>query len=177
MWEQLRSLMPEPLPQRYPFDTVALFPPRDDAAKALQLVIGSATRSVKVEMFTYCDAAIDALLHQKAATVGIDFQMTLDESEAERISTTKALLAGWNGDKRIAVGKSEHGQIIHRKIVIVDHLYVAGGSTNWTHPGEYLEDNELVIRRCAPLAHWYEQVLDANFERVRQKMTAAGAAA
>lgn len=178
LWKQLVACTTTPRPPRFPADTVVLFPPRDDAALALQTLARFATTSLKVEMFTYCDASIDAILREKASTSGLDFQMTLDQSEATRISTMAKLIAGWGADVgvRVVTGKSEHGQIIHRKIMVVDHVYVVSGSTNWTHPGEALEDNELVIRRSAPLAAWYEQILDANFARVKAAMAAKAAA-
>jgi phosphatidylserine/phosphatidylglycerophosphate/cardiolipin synthase-like enzyme len=145
-----------------------LFPPRDNAAHALQLLVESATTAIKVEMFTYCDKAVDAILHEKATLPGLELQMTFDVGQAAQDKAMAKLLAGWQTElgKRVVTGRSERGQIIHRKIVVVDHLYVGSGSTNWTVDGEQLEDNELVIRRSRPLAAWYEQTLDANHTRL-----------
>lgn len=178
LWKQLLACTSVPRPPRFPADTIVLFPPRDDAARALQAVVAAATSALKVEMFTYCDASIDTLLHEKASLSGLDFQMTLDSSEARATAAMAKLVAGWGSDVgvRVVTGKSEHGQIIHRKIVIVDHVYVVSGSTNWTHAGEVLEDNELVIRRNPAVAAWYEQILDANFARVKAAMAAKAAA-
>lgn len=179
LWSQLRACSTAPLPTRFPTDTVVLFAPRDNAPLALQTLIAAAKTSVKVEMFTYTDKALDALLHQKAATAGISFQMTFDASQSVQEPAMARLVAGWQADlgARVVTGHSEHNEIIHRKVVVIDHLYVAGGSTNWTVSGERFEDNELVIRRSAPLAAWYEQILDANFARVRAAMPPTAAAA
>lgn len=166
-WKKLRAYMPAAgMPGKFPADTVALFAPRDDVVGALQTLVASAAVSIKVEMFTYCDKQLHALLVAKAPMV----QATFDESQYLQIAVMKQLvdeLAAAGAD--VATGKSEHGEIIHRKVLIVDHLYVANGSTNWTISGEKLEDNDLVIRRDAPLAAWYEQVLDVNHARVKAR--------
>lgn len=173
LWPQLQACTTQPAPAGFPDDTIVLFAPRDNIPHALQLLIGSATASVKVEMFTYCDQTLHPTLKAKAATV--EFQATFDESEYQRVRLMRQLVDDLAAAAHVAVGESEHHRIIHRKVVVVDHLYVAGGSTNWTDPGERLEDNELVIRRSPPLAGWYEQVLDANFARVKARMAAKAA--
>jgi phosphatidylserine/phosphatidylglycerophosphate/cardiolipin synthase-like enzyme len=167
LWKQLRALMPAPLPRGFPRDTVVLFPPRDNAALALQTLVAGLKVSANLSMFTYTDAKLDALLHTKATSPGFTFQGVLDEGCVQQIASMKALVDGWASDPRMIVGHSEHGQIIHRKILVGDHLYVAGGSTNWTHAGQLLEDNELVIVHSAPLAAYYETVLDANYQRLQ----------
>jgi phosphatidylserine/phosphatidylglycerophosphate/cardiolipin synthase-like enzyme len=160
--------MPGPLPARFPADTVALFPPRDNAALALELLVNAATSSIRVEMFTYCDAKLDAAIKAKAQPARPDFlyQGTFDAAQATNVSSMAKLLAGWNGDPRNVTGKSEHGQIIHRKIIIIDNHYLGSGSTNLTHDGEVLEDNELVIRRGNAIAQWYINTLDPNHQRL-----------
>jgi phosphatidylserine/phosphatidylglycerophosphate/cardiolipin synthase-like enzyme len=166
LWQQLKACAAATPPAGFPADTIALFAPRDNVAEALQVLVGSARTAISIEMFTYCDATLDAIVHAKASTPGIAFQATFDRSEAQAVASMSKLVAGWAGDSRVVVGRSEHGQIIHRKILVVDHYYVASGSTNWTHDGEALEDNELVIRRGAAIAAWYEQTLDANHARL-----------
>jgi hypothetical protein len=141
LWSQLRALMPSPLPSGFPEDTVVLFPPRDNAAGALELLVAGLTVSANLSMFTYTDQKLDGLLHAKALSPGFDFKGVLDEGCVNQIPSMKALLAGWASDSRMLTGRSEHGQIIHRKILVGDHQYVCGGSTNWTHAGQLLEDN------------------------------------
>jgi phosphatidylserine/phosphatidylglycerophosphate/cardiolipin synthase-like enzyme len=165
-WTQLRRLMPQPLPARFPADTVVLFPPRDNAQIALSILVGAAKSSIRLEMFTYCDAVLDAAVHAKAAQPGFSFQATFDASQATQEPDMAKLLTGWANDPRVVTGKSEKGQLIHRKIIVVDDTYVVGGSTNWTFDGERLEDNELVIRRNPVLAGVYAAVLDANHARL-----------
>lgn len=143
-----------------------LFAPRDDVQTALHLIVGSATVALKGEQFTYTDEKLDAICHAKALLPGFEFQLTLDESECERISIQAKLFAGWNADPRVVKGKSEFHQIIHRKVWVVDHAWVIGGSTNATYVGERLEDNELAIRFSPALAAFYEQSLGANHQRL-----------
>lgn len=165
VWQQLQACVAPGAPAT-PSGTIILFAPRDNSAQALQTVLAAAATSIKIEMFAYTDAAIDEILHAKAALDGFEFQATFDESEAVGLASMAKLLAGWAGDPRVVTGRSEHGQIIHRKIAVVDHHYVIAGSTNWTYDGEHLEDNELVIRSSPLLAAAYEQVLDANHSRL-----------
>lgn len=179
LWKQLQGCSSVARSPRFPSDSVVLFPPRDDAAAALQLLLAAAATSVRVEMFAYTDARLDQALHAKAQdpTIAL-FQLTLDSSQIAEDVTMAGLVAGWKSDLgvRVVTGRSEHGRIIHRKVAVVDGYYVVSGSTNWTNSGERLEDNELVIRRGAPLASWYAQVLDANFARVKAAMLPAAAA-
>lgn len=174
---ELRAFGATVLPAGFPADTVVLFPPGDHAQAALRALIAAAAVSVKVEMYTYTDKTIDGILHAKAAQPGFEFQATFDSSQATQDPAMAALLAGWAADlgKRVVTGKSERGEIIHRKVWVIDHLYVASGSMNTTISGEVLEDNELVIRRSKPLAARYEQILDANFLRVQAAPKAASA--
>lgn len=167
LWNELRALMPAPLPAKFPSDTVVLFPPRDNAAGALQLLAANSAIAVNGSMFTYTDKALHAILKTKAAAAGYDLQLVLDETQAKTVPAMAALVADWAADPRILIGNSEHGAYIHRKIWVFDHEYVVDGSTNTTHSGEALEDNSLTIVRNAPLAAYYETALNANAQRLK----------
>lgn len=167
LWEELRALMPGPLPARFPASMVVLFPPRDNAAQALQLLVTSLKVSANASMFTYTDKTLHAALKTKGQLAGFDLKLVLDETEAKQVPAMAALVTDWNADPRVLAGNSEHGDYIHRKILVGDHEYVVDGATNWTHAGEALEDNSLTIIRSKPLAAYYEQMLDANFARVQ----------
>lgn len=166
VWMRLRAMMPQPLPAGFPADTVVLFPPRDNAQAALELLIGAAKTSLALEMFTYCDAALHAVVKTAIAQPGFEFAATFDAGQAATAASMAKLLADWTGDPRVVTGKSEKGQIIHRKIGVVDLEYVWGGSTNLTFDGERLEDNELVIRRNPVLARLYAEEMAANHSRL-----------
>lgn len=180
LWKQLEACSTFVRPAKFPTDTLALFPPHDNAAHALQLLAQAETVGVKLEVFTYTDKALDAILHAKAAIPGFVFQATFDAGQAVQEPAMAALLKGWAPDlgQRVVTGYSEHHEIIHRKLLLFLGLgIVVGGSTNLTVSGEQFEDNELVIRRSKPLLAFYESVLDPNFARVKAAMPAPVAAA
>jgi phosphatidylserine/phosphatidylglycerophosphate/cardiolipin synthase-like enzyme len=45
----------------------------------------------------------------------------------------------------IAIGSSEHGRIMHMKLLVIDGTVLATGSTNWSGGAEHLQDNELTV--------------------------------
>lgn len=178
LWKELRAMMPGPLPAGFRSDTVVLFPPRDNAVGALQLLVENLGVSAYASMFTFTDKTLHSTLKAKAALPGFDLQLVLDATEAKTVPAMAALFADWAGDPRVLIGNSEHGAYIHRKILVGDHKWVVDGSTNWTHSGESLEDNSLLIFRSPPLAAYYEAAMKANFVRLEALRAAAvGAAA
>lgn len=162
----------------FPADVRSFFSPRDTCLPlVLEQLIGSATESVKVNMYGFDDDKLDSILHAKAAEQGFCFQMSLDKSQAGGVHE-KALVAGWAGSvgTTVAVGQSIKHAISHLKVCIIDGLYVISGSTNWSTSGETLQDNELVIHRNAGIAARYGAILDMNHAAMLTQMTGTHAA-
>lgn len=156
----------------WPPDVRSFFSPRDAVVPhVLQMIVGSAQDSIKVNMYGYDDDALDSILHSKAALHGFCFQMSLDKSQAGGVHE-KALVSPWASSlgTSVAVGTSIKNAISHLKVAIVDGLYVISGSTNWSTSGETKQDNELVIHRNAALASRYGAVLDMNHAAMLQQM-------
>lgn len=164
---QTRAFSTLKVPAGFPTDTAVLFAPRDNVRQALLEAIDFFTVSITIAMFTLTDPEIWGALKTKMGTPGFAFQMSLDATEATTEPAMAAIIAEIGADPRVAVGSSIHGAYHHDKFFVGDHLYVGGGSTNWTVSGSAKEDNELSIRKSAPLAAWYETGLNADFARMK----------
>lgn len=97
------------------------------------------------------DEELARVLRDKIDQAGVFVQLSLDSSQAGG-THEKALLAKSDYPATsIAYGRSEHGAIMHMKVLIVDGMYLVTGSTNWSTGGESLQDNQLTIT-ADPLA-------------------------
>jgi phosphatidylserine/phosphatidylglycerophosphate/cardiolipin synthase-like enzyme len=140
-------------PSGYPANMRTFFSPEDHVPQVLQSVISSVSKSIVVAMYGYDDDVLAAMLDAALKNPAIYVQITLDQSQAGG-THEKNLLATYAHDmtgNSVAIGNSERGAIMHRKMVIVDGLWRISGSTNWSTSGETLQDNELTIIRDARL--------------------------
>lgn len=129
----------------------SLYSPIDNVHEALKAVIASAQHSVVVSMFGYDDDELAALLDAALLNPAMFVQITLDSSQAGGVHE-KAILEKYKNEmtgNSVAIGRSEKGAIVHRKMVIVDGLWWIGGSTNWSVSGESQQDNEMTVVRDA----------------------------
>jgi phosphatidylserine/phosphatidylglycerophosphate/cardiolipin synthase-like enzyme len=134
-----------PFPPGYPPDVRAFYSPIDDLHGALAYLIANAQHELLVAMFGFDDPQLAAALRTKMDDPKIHVQLTLDKSQAGG-THERALLAAENyPNTSIAVGSSEHGRIMHMKLLVVDGTIMASGSTNWSDAAEHLQDNELTI--------------------------------
>jgi phosphatidylserine/phosphatidylglycerophosphate/cardiolipin synthase-like enzyme len=146
----------------------SLYSPIDNVHEALKAVIGSAQHSIVVSMFGYDDDELAAMLDAALKNPQMFVQITLDSSQAGG-KHEKALLAQYAHEmtgNSVAIGRSEKGAIVHRKMVIVDGLWWIGGSTNWSVSGESEQDNELTIIRDAMHCTKARTVLDIAHDHI-----------
>ena len=128
---------------------------RDDVHGALHWLLSHETRSLKLSMYGFTDAVLNADLVTLIGNPDVDVQITLDKSQAAG-PTEKALLqadaaqlgAAWSNSVRVL--RSPTGAIAHTKGFVAAGLGIAAeGSTNWSPKGEgqgrVSQNNTLVV--------------------------------
>jgi phosphatidylserine/phosphatidylglycerophosphate/cardiolipin synthase-like enzyme len=166
-----------PVDRSYPADTRTFYSPIDNVHGALKTVIASTTKSLVVSMFGWDDDELAELIAHILDNPAIYVQITLDKSQAGGVHE-KALLTKFKAEmdsNSVAIGTSEHGAIIHRKMVVVDGLWRIAGSTNWSDSGETKQDNECTISYNATMCAEARHVLDLSHSKALTDMAAKAA--
>ena len=158
----------------YPTNMRTFYSPEDYVPQVLQSVISSVSKSIVVAMYAYDDDVLAAMLDAALKNPAIFVQITLDLSQTI-VPHEKAILAKYANDmtgNSVAIGQSEKGGIMHRKMVIVDGLWRVSGSTNWSTTGQTLQDNELTIIRDAMVCAEARPILDIEHDSALKQMAA-----
>lgn len=135
-----------PFPPGYPADVVRTFySPVDDLKGALLYLINNARQEIRVAMYGLADADLAAALKAKLSEPSVLVQLTLDSSQAAGAHERKILETVKFPNSSVAIGTSEHGRIMHMKLMIIDGTILVTGSTNWSDAAEHLQDNELTV--------------------------------
>jgi phosphatidylserine/phosphatidylglycerophosphate/cardiolipin synthase-like enzyme len=152
-----------------------LYSPIDDVHGALVDVLKGAQHSVVVAMYGFDDDELAEILRDHLATPNVYVQITLDKSQAGGVHERELLAKFRHEDlgNSIAIGTSEKSAIMHRKMAVVDGVWLIGGSTNWSESGETKQDNELTIHRSPELCARARTVLDIEHDHALQQMRAA----
>jgi phosphatidylserine/phosphatidylglycerophosphate/cardiolipin synthase-like enzyme len=156
----------------------SFYSPIDDIHGVLEAVIGSAQHSAVVSMFGWDDDRLAAMLDKALKDPRMFVQITLDSSQAGGVHE-KALLTKYAHEmtgNSVAIGRSEKGAIVHRKMVIVDGEWWIGGSTNWSVSGETLQDNELTVIHNALHCTKARSILDIAHDHILSVMAKKAAA-
>lgn len=136
------------------------FAGHDDVHAVLVDLVASARRSLVVALYGFDDDELAAAILAKLEDDGCFVQLTLDSSQAAGVHERKILAADKFPDNFVAIGRSEHGAIMHLKVMIIDGIDVVSGSTNWSASGETKQSNELRVTRDPIMAADYRAYLD-----------------
>lgn len=149
----------------------AFFAGHDDVHGVLLEMVASAQRSLVVAVYGFDDDELAAALLHKLNDDKCFVQLTLDSSQAAGKHERAILAANAFPSNSIAIGRSEHGAIMHLKCLIVDSLDVVSGSTNWSANGESKQSNELRVTRDPLLAADYRAYVDVIHQHMLQAAT------
>jgi hypothetical protein len=170
--DQYRADKQPPVDPSYPDIMRTLWAPEDDIHGALKAVIASCRASLIIAMYGYDDDELAALVDQHLKNPAVFCQITLDSSQAGGVHE-RTLLAKYAHEmvgNSVAIGRSEHGAIMHRKVCIVDGLWFIGGSTNWSLSGEQKQDNQLSVVQNAAICAEARRILDIEHDSALQQM-------
>lgn len=134
-----------PFPPGYPVDVRTFYSPIDDLRGALEFLINSARHEILIAMFGFDDDILAAAIRNQMTNPDVHVQLTLDKSQAGGVHERTLLATEAFPNTSVAIGSSEHGRIMHMKLLVIDGTILVGGSTNWSDAAEHLQDNELTV--------------------------------
>ena len=170
-----------PVDAGYPTTRRTFYSPEDDVHGALVHILQSCTKSCVLSMYGWTDVELAGLVDHLLDNHAVYCQITLDSSQYSGKTEHAALeLFKDNLDSNvIGIGRSERGEIIHRKMLIIDGVWTITGSTNWSLNGETKQDNEMTVTNDPSVAAEARRILDLSHAKaltdMHRKMKAGAA--
>lgn len=155
-------------PPDYPATWRTFYASVDDVHGVLMAVIGSAATSLACAMYGFDDDEIADLIERKLADEHVQVTLTLDSSQAGGVHERRILARETYPASIVAVGRSEHGKIMHLKEAVIDGRIVVTGSTNWSAQGEQAQSNQLTVLFDRAEAHLARCRIDAIHAHILQ---------
>lgn len=155
------------------------YSPWDDAHPVIMAVLGEVRTSLVLSMFGLTDAEAAAAIDKILDDDNVYTQITLDSSQFGG-KTEHELLTSYKWDREsnsVAIGRSERGEIVHRKMLIVNGVWLITGSTNWSLNGEQKQDNEMTVTYDAVACAEARHLLDLSHEKALTDMAKRNAKA
>lgn len=155
------------LDSNYPADTRRFYSPHDNAHPVIMALLNEVRTSLVLSMFGLTDAEAVTKIDEILDDESIYTQITLDstqyggKTEHELLTRFKNFTPG----NSIAIGRSEKGEIIHRKMMIINGVWLVTGSTNWSLNGEQRQDNELTVTYNAVACAEARHILDLSHDK------------
>lgn len=155
------------LDSKYQGDTRRFYSPHDDAHPVIMTLLNEVRTSLVLSMFGLTDEEAVATIDNILDNEDIYTQITLDstqyggKTEHELLTRFKNFTPG----NSIAIGRSERGEIIHRKMMIINGVWLVTGSTNWSLNGEQRQDNELTVCYDAVACAEARHILDLSHDK------------
>jgi phosphatidylserine/phosphatidylglycerophosphate/cardiolipin synthase-like enzyme len=156
----------------YQTDTRRFYPPVDDVHPVLMALLGEVRTSYVASDYGFTDVDASRSIDGFLRDPNVYTQLTFDSSQAGGASEAallKVLLNDAPGNS-IAIGRSEKGEIIHRKMRIINGLWLLTGSTNLSLSGEQKQDNEFTVTYNAIACAEARHILDLSHTKALKDM-------
>jgi len=140
-----------------PAAVTVCFTPGGDCTGAIVKVLGEATRSIRVQAYSFTSAPIAKALVD-AHHRGVQVQVILDQDNR----TDKYSAADFLANQGVPTTIDAAHAIAHNKVMIIDGAIVITGSFNFTKAAQEKNAENVLIIRDPALAAQYTQNWDAH---------------
>ncbi len=167
-----------PVDVNYQSDMRRFYAPYDDVHGLLLCMADEVRTSSVLSMFGFTDKELAAKIDGHLRDPQVFNQFTLDAIQLSGPTEHALLLAQYHWDlegNSVAYGHSEFGKIIHKKMWIINGVWLITGSTNWSMDGETKQDNELTVTYNAVACAEARHLLDLGHTKALKDMAAKAA--